>query len=184
MNAIQNDDLKPAKILRLVLGDQLDAHHSWFEQVDPGVVYIIAELAQEQRYVRHHIQKTVAFFLAMARFADRMRGLGHRVRHIDLDQAAPFQSLTALLAHCAAAHQASQVEYQLPDEHRLRCQLADWQPDGVEVVAVESEHFYLTEQDLKRQFKPGSAHRLEPFYRKMRKPAGYGRLAQRCDTER
>jgi len=168
MKVLLNADPQPAKVLRLVLGDQLDAHHSWFEQVDPDVVYVMAELPQEQHYVRHHIQKTVAFFLAMARFADRVRGMGHRMCHFDLDQAAPFQSLTGLLEHCAAAHQATRVEYQLPDEYRLRRQLADWQPDGLEVAAVESEHFYLTEQDLKRQFKAGSAHRLEPFYRKMR----------------
>ena len=166
MKAVLDVDPQPAKVLRLVLGDQLDAHHSWFDQVDPDVVYVIAELPQEQHYVRHHIQKTVAFFLAMARFADRVRGMGHSIRHFDLDQAAPFQSLTALLEHCTAAHQATRVEYQLPDEYRLRRQLADWQPDGVEVVAVESEHFYLTEQALKRQFKAGSAHRLEPFYRR------------------
>jgi deoxyribodipyrimidine photolyase-related protein len=168
MKAVMDVDPHPAKVLRLVLGDQLDAHHSWFQQVDPGIVYVMAELAQEQRYVRHHIQKTMAFFLAMERFAERVRGMGHSIRHFDLDQAAPFESLTALLAHCAAAHQATRVEYQLPDEYRLRRQLADWQPDGVEVVAVESEHFYMTEHDLKRQFKAGSAHRLEPFYRKMR----------------
>ena len=54
MKAVLDVDPQPAKVLRLVLGDQLDAHHSWFDQVDPDVVYVIAELPQEQHYVRHH----------------------------------------------------------------------------------------------------------------------------------
>ncbi|MGY8852970.1 MAG: cryptochrome/photolyase family protein [Pseudomonadales bacterium] len=161
-------DRQPKKVLRLVLGDQLDAHHSWFTQVDQNVLYVIAELVQEQRYVQHHIQKTVAFFLAMERFADRLEREGHRVHHYNLDQTAQFLSLTEFLAHCVQAHEIDRVEYQLPDEYRLRQQLASWQPARVEVKAVESEHFYLTEQGLKKQFKAGSAHRLEPFYRKMR----------------
>ena len=51
MKAVPDVDPQPAKVLRLVLGDQLDAHHSWFDQVDPDVVYVIAELPQEQHYV-------------------------------------------------------------------------------------------------------------------------------------
>ena len=43
--------------LRLVLGDQLNRAHSWFDQTDPGVLYLIAELPQETAYVRHHVQK-------------------------------------------------------------------------------------------------------------------------------
>lgn len=55
--------------IRLVLGDQLNERHSWFSSVDDGVLYLIAELKQESEYVTHHIQKQVAFFLAMESFA-------------------------------------------------------------------------------------------------------------------
>ena len=76
---------KPAKTLRLILGDQLDADHSWFEQIDPTVMYLIAELPSEVGYVRHHEQKICAFFLAMERFAQRLETAGHRVIHLTLD---------------------------------------------------------------------------------------------------
>ena len=35
------------KTVRLILGDQLNIQHSWFQQVDDEVIYIIAELEQE-----------------------------------------------------------------------------------------------------------------------------------------
>ena len=64
--------------LRLVLGDQLNSNHSWYQQVDEGVLYLIAELHQEAGYVKHHIQKITAFFLAMENFASHFSRLATR----------------------------------------------------------------------------------------------------------
>jgi len=162
-------DPVPAKVLRLVLGDQLDSDHSWFSSVDQDCLYVIAELAQEQTYVRHHIQKTLAFFLAMAGFALKGQAMGHRFDHYDLDETVGFDGLPAFLDHLVVRHQVERVEYQLPDEYRLRIQLLAWsERAGVEVVAVESEHFLLSEADREAYFKTGKAHRMEHFYRKMR----------------
>lgn len=47
--------------LRLILGDQLNYNHSWFQKVEKEVLYVIAELHQEQTYVSHHVQKVCAF---------------------------------------------------------------------------------------------------------------------------
>ena len=47
--------------LRLILGDQLNAGHSWFRTPDPAVCYLMAELRQETDYCRHHRQKVLAF---------------------------------------------------------------------------------------------------------------------------
>ena len=47
--------------VRLILGDQLNAQHSWFNRVDDQVLYVIAELHQENTYVTHHVQKICAF---------------------------------------------------------------------------------------------------------------------------
>ncbi|NND44858.1 MAG: hypothetical protein HKN58_06010, partial [Xanthomonadales bacterium] len=74
--------------LRLVLGDQLNAAHSWFDDCDDDTLYVIAELHQEAAYVRHHVQKIAAFFLAMAAFAGALRERGHRVLYLDLDDTA------------------------------------------------------------------------------------------------
>jgi deoxyribodipyrimidine photolyase-related protein len=57
------------KILRLVLGDQLNYQHSWYTTADNDVVYFMAEMKQETNYVKHHIQKVVAFFKSMRSFS-------------------------------------------------------------------------------------------------------------------
>ncbi|MEE2029949.1 hypothetical protein DIKCMJMK_03845 [Shewanella oneidensis] len=59
--------------VRLILGDQLNAEHTWYQQVDPKVLYLIAELHQENTYVTHHVQKICAFFSAMAQFASELQ---------------------------------------------------------------------------------------------------------------
>lgn len=50
------------KILRLILGDQLDELHSWFKKPGREVTYVMMEIRQETDYVKHHIQKVAAFF--------------------------------------------------------------------------------------------------------------------------
>ena len=47
------------KKLRLVLGDQLNQKHTWFNTVNDDVTYLMAEMRQETDYVKHHIQKVV-----------------------------------------------------------------------------------------------------------------------------
>ncbi|MGB1074508.1 MAG: cryptochrome/photolyase family protein, partial [Flavobacteriales bacterium] len=38
------------KTLRLLLGDQLNAAHPWFDTVSDDVVYLMAEMRQETDY--------------------------------------------------------------------------------------------------------------------------------------
>ena len=71
-----------AKHLKLILGDQLNPKHSWFEYNDPDVIYVIAELYQEANYTKHHIQKITAFFVAMSEFAQHLESKGHRVCYL------------------------------------------------------------------------------------------------------
>ncbi|OEE70014.1 deoxyribodipyrimidine photolyase [Enterovibrio norvegicus FF-33] len=155
--------------LRLILGDQLNASHSWFREQDDDTLYVIAELHQEASYVPHHVQKVCAFFAAMSAFAQALQHAGHRVLHLTLDDTAPFADLPTLLTHLFEKHGVSAFEYQLPDEYRLRLQLAEFaNTANVEGSAVETEHFYLSEQQLRRDFQTGKKHRMEAFYRKMR----------------
>ena len=45
--------------LRLLLGDQLNLRHSWFDKQDDNTLYVLYELQQETSYVVHHIQKII-----------------------------------------------------------------------------------------------------------------------------
>ena len=72
------------KTLRLILGDQLNAHHSWLSQVDTSVTYVLMEIRSETDYAHHHIQKVIGVFAAMRHFAQHLEQLGHKVINIQL----------------------------------------------------------------------------------------------------
>lgn len=65
------------KTLRLILGDQLNYRHSWFNEASDDVFYMMMEMRQETDYVSHHIQKVVGFFSAMRAFKDDLEEKGH-----------------------------------------------------------------------------------------------------------
>lgn len=160
---------KHFRSVRLILGDQLNASHSWFKQCDDDVIYLIAELKQETDYVRHHIQKVCAFFKAMDSFATALKSAGHHVCYLTLDETQPFNSLTDLISELLVLVKATEFGYQLPDEYRVRRQLADFcQESAIATQVYESEHFYLNDAELSRYFKPEKRHRMEHFYRKLR----------------
>ena len=70
------------KTLRLILGDQLNHSHSWYQSVDSDVLYVLMEIRSETDYAKHHIQKVGAFFQSMRLFADTLRDEGHTVHYI------------------------------------------------------------------------------------------------------
>jgi deoxyribodipyrimidine photolyase-related protein len=154
--------------LRLILGDQLNASHSWYKEQDDGVLYVIAELHQEASYVRHHIQKLCAFFAAMEGFAQALTAAGHQVLHLTLDDTADCADLNALIAALCAEHHIEYFDYQQPDEYRLAEQLKKLAL-GIPVHCYSSEHFLLTQAELASYIKAGQHNRMESFYRKLRK---------------
>ncbi len=152
-----------AHTVRLVLGDQLNPDHSWFRSIDSGVVYVLLELRQETDYVRHHVQKVLAIFAAMSRFAAGLRDTGHRVVHRTLDEPLAGADLPAMLRGLAASLGASAVEYQEPDEYRLQAQLTDAFGPG-----VDSEHFLYPRDGVARVFAGKKQRLMETFYRRAR----------------
>ncbi|WP_454907902.1 cryptochrome/photolyase family protein [Variovorax gossypii] len=160
----------PIHTMRLVLGDQLNAGHSWFAQQDPQVVYVLMEVRQETDYVLHHAQKILAIFAAMRDFAHQLRAAGHRVRYVALDDASNRQSIPANLAALAAHYGARKVQWQQPDEWRLDAQLLEWaatQPQAWEVV--DSEHFLTQRGELGALMRGRKQWLMEHFYRHMRR---------------
>ena len=134
---------KKYRRLRLILGDQLNASHSWFKDKDPDTLYVIAELRQETDYVVHHIQKVCAFFAAMQQFAQALSRAGFNVLHLDLDDTQAFTDLPHLLTVLFETHQVEYFSYQLPDEYRLRQQLAEYSAQlTIRSESVGTEHFY------------------------------------------
>lgn len=157
--------------LRFIFGDQLNASHSWFkEKSQSDTLYVIAELKQETDYVKHHMQKVVAFFAAMENFAKALTKANLNCLHLTLDDTQNDASLTELLTRLAKHYQCHNIEYQYPDEYRLKQQLADFAKQSeFNVNAVDSEHFLLPFNDIDQHFKPNKPVKMEFFYRAMRK---------------
>ncbi len=161
------------KTVRLILGDQLNLQHSWFQNTDDEVLYLMAEMRQETDYARHHIQKIMAFFQAMRTFAHTLEKRGHRVRYYRISDPDNPQDLKAILHTCLEEEGAGRLEYQCPDEYRLDRQLKDFATTAtVEVRAAETEHFYTEREELADFFHGKKQLIMESFYRMMRRKHG------------
>lgn len=157
--------------MRLILGDQLNIRHSWFENTSQ-VLFVMFEMRQETDYVRHHQQKVAAFFAAMRAFADVV-GTMADILYVRLDSPENHHTLVENLEKTAQAlPQLEKFSFQQPDEYRLAEQL-----NKISIAktaeAVSSEHF-LVELDQLEQFLPtGKKPLLENFYRSIRRATGY-----------
>ncbi len=158
------------KTLRLLLGDQLNSQHSWFDEVNHNVMYVMAEMRQETDYVKHHIQKVVAFFLSMRNFSEELTKHGHQVVYYKISDANNPQDLERLILNLIEKNKIEQFEYQYPDEYRLDKQLkAICEKLSISTKAVDSEHFYTSRNELADFFKGKKQLLMESFYRMMRK---------------
>lgn len=156
--------------VRLILGDQLNAEHSWFEKLDNNVCYVMFEMRQETNYVKHHIQKVVAFFGAMRNFARAREKEGHRVLYYSLDDPQNEHELDKNLNKVISLLGANRFAYQLPDEFRLDQQLQKFCKDlKISTEAVDTDHFLTTRYEMGQFFKGKKKWVMEFFYRYMRK---------------
>lgn len=161
--------------LALVLGDQLNAKHSWFKTPSASRLIVLMEVRQETDYVTHHIQKVIGFFAAMRQFAQALAKAGHRVFYFSLDAAhnqqdivGNLRTLQQQLPHLA------QFMLQQPDEYRLDQQLQAFaQQHDTPVVWADTEHFLCQRNVLDEWFPNTKNIVMESFYRRMRRVTGY-----------
>ena len=133
-----------SKKVRLILGDQLNSKHSWFNKTDEDVVYFMCEARSETDYVQHHVQKVAAFFQAMRSFAEHLQDEGHELCYLQLDDENNKGSIINNIKWCLEQYEAEQFEYQLPDEYRLDVALRELCEDlSISTNTVDSEHFLV-----------------------------------------
>ena len=155
--------------LRLILGDQLNPHHPWFDDVREDVAYVLMEVRQETDYVLHHAQKIIAIFAAMRDFAQSLRAAGHRVHYLAIEDPENAHAITLNLDRLIARDAIAAVEYQAPDEWRLDAQLAEYaQRSAIVCTCVDSAHFYTARDEAAAIFAGRPHWLMEDFYRRMR----------------
>lgn len=160
---------KPKRILRLILGDQLNAAHSWFNEPPDVADYVIMEVRAEAQYVRHHIQKVAAFFLAMRLFAEELRHRGFIVHYIELADPDNRHSLEGNIERLLESKEYSAFEYQQPDEYRVMQNIhALTQRISVPAKVFSSEHFMVEPEFFNQIFAGHKRYVMETFYRAVR----------------
>ncbi len=162
--------MSKSKTLRLILGDQLNERHSWFQKRHENVTYVLMEIRQETDYVKHHVQKLASFFAAMRAFSRRLIELGHRVIYIHLDDPSNAQNFEYNLKQLIRKEKFTHFEYLLPDEIRLDDELNTITGKlDIPHQVQDTEHFLTQRQDVKEFFVDKKQYLMESFYRFMRK---------------
>ena len=158
------------KTLRLILGDQLNSNHSWFETNDDSVTYVLMEIRSETDYATHHIQKIAGFFAAMQTFTLDLKSRKHNVIYIHLNDKTNLQSFNKNLEAIIEEHHFTHFEYQFPDEYRVDETLKNFcKTLSITKSVIDSEHFYTSRNELGTFFEGKKTFLLESFYRAMRK---------------
>jgi len=158
------------KTLRLILGDQLNPHHSWYNHIDDNVLYCMFEMRQETDYVRHHIQKVIGFFSAMREFASLLEQKSHNVIYFNIVDVENQHDLEKNIKLLIEQNGVENFEYQAPDEYRLEEQLKSICNDlSISSSSCDTEHFLTTRNELTDFFEGKKQLLMERFYRNMRK---------------
>ena len=164
---------RPAGTVRLILGDQLNAAHSWYRNADPDALHVFMEVRQETDHTPLHIQKVLCFFAAMRRFGQALSDNGHRVLYLQLDDERNVQDMAENLAWILKAAGASSFAYQLPDAYRLDEQIKRFaERSGCVVEVADTEHFLTQREEVAELFAGKKQYLMERFYRVMRERTG------------
>lgn len=157
------------KMLRLILGDQLNPKHTWFKTTDKSMFYVLMEIRPETDYVMHHLQKLLGVLGAMRAFAKQLQEKGHQVHYIKLTDKNNHQDFAKNLHSIIEKHNIRVFEYQEPDEYRVDTVLKGFcNTLDIPSKMVSSEHF-LTHREGVQDFFGKKNYLMESFYRDMRK---------------
>lgn len=164
---------KQLKTLRLILGDQLNHKHSWYNGDQDNITYLLMEMRQETDYVVHHIQKVIGFFSAMRNFAKYLKERGHEIIYYKINDKNNKQDLKQNINNLINAKGFEKFEFQLPDEYRLDEQLKKISKElNIECKSYDTEHFLTSREDLSKFYDGKKQYTMEYFYRDLRKKFG------------
>jgi len=159
-----------SKTLRVVLGDQLNEKHSWWKDDPSTYIVLMVESLSETNYVWHHIQKVVAFFLAMRHFAEKLEKKGIEVIYLKLNDDRNKQNFSDNIREILKVSSFDKWAYLLPDEYRLDKELKELSAElDLPFEVADTEHFLSERGDLSKHFKGKKTFMMESFYRMMRK---------------
>jgi deoxyribodipyrimidine photolyase-related protein len=152
--------------LIVILGDQLTLDISSLKLGDKTRdTILMAEVAEETTYARHHKKKLVFVLSAMRHFANLLRQLGWRIDYITLGDSQNTGSLTGEIERAKARHGITHVIMTEPSEWRVKQAL-------LHVMQLEDSRFICSHAEFGTWAQTRKTLRMEYFYRDMRRRTG------------
>jgi deoxyribodipyrimidine photolyase-related protein len=163
-----------AATLRVVLGDQLSPGIAALRDIDAGRdIVLIAEVAAEASYVRHHKKKIAFLFAAMRHFAEALRARGLRVDYVTLDDLANTGTLADEVARAVRRHGCERIVTTEPGEFRVLSDMQRWdEVAGVPCEIRRDDRFFCAIAEFRDWAGGRKSLRMEYFYREMRRRTG------------
>lgn len=161
-----------SKPLLLILGDQLTFSLSTLQEAPEGAVVGMCEVAEEARYVPHHIHKIGLFMAAMRHFAQALRDKGFNVHYSRMADADNTHSLVDEAEHIARQYGCDEIRVARPGEWRLWDAMQRRQDAEIPWRLLEDNRFFTTPDDFSQWASGRKQIRLEYFYREQRKRTG------------
>lgn len=154
-----------------VLGDQLTHDLASLRRCRPGRdVILMAEVAGETGYVRHHKKKLVLILSAMRHFAEELRERGYQVDYVEWEDLDNTGSLTCEVQRAARRHRASAIIATECGEYRVEQEMLGWGAAcGVPLEILEDDRFFISRRDFALWAEGRRQLRMEYFYRDLRR---------------
>ena len=157
--------------LVLVLGDQLNADSSAFDDFDRQQDMVwMAEAAEESTHVWTHKARIVLFLSAMRHFRDALRKRKILVEYRQLSDRGNKGTLADELRLAVKRLKPDKLILVEPGEWRVRAELLEAAAElGIELELRADRHFFSTPTEFAEHAKGRKQLRLEYFYRELRR---------------
>lgn len=133
----------------------------------------MVEVRDETQYVRHHKKKIALIFSGMRHFAEELRADGWRVDYVTLDDPANTHSFTGEVRRAVERLRPEAIRVVAGAEYRVRQMQDEWADrTGLPVEILEDDRFLCPISDFYTWAQGRREHRMEYFYRDMRRKTG------------
>lgn len=133
----------------------------------------MVEVRDETEYVRHHKKKIALIFSGMRHFAEELRADGWRVEYVTLDDPGNTHSFTGEVRRAVERLRPDAIRAVAGAEYRVRRMQDEWADrTGLPVEILEDDRFLCAISDFYTWAQGRREHRMEYFYRDMRRKTG------------
>lgn len=159
----------------LILGDQLSDCIATLTALNRRRdMIVMAEVASEATYVKHHKQKIALIFSAMRHFAQRLREQGWQVHYHAYRPDSAAGTLLEVVRSVITTNPVSELVVTECGEYRLQHEMSTaWQSQlGCPVTILEDSRFISSKAYFADWARGRKQLRMEYFYREMRRTTG------------